>query len=294
MFLLDGHNLLVDSEFSLDILEGRPCVIVESSGGANPARGVKRRNPDYNKLVGLILQRLKAANVGITGIVLDSQPVADLPISERTAELDRPYPIDLFAVEDIDDFRRTVGRAIAVMHRAPNAKAGGNAQKRIRICLDRRVLPEQLRTKQVNAELPDDTADHAPGLTTTEKAYIRNARLGQGQFPSDLLNAFGETCPVLGITNPELLVASHIKPWSACTNQERLDPENGILLSALIDRLFDRGLITFDSDGRIRTSPRLSPDDQARCRVDQPISIQLPTGSLRYLEYHRASVFKRD
>ena len=157
------------------------------------------------------------------------------------------------------------------MHRAPNAKAGGNAQKRIRICLDKRVLPEQLQAEQVNAQLPDDTADHAPGLTTTEKAYIRNARLGQGQFRIDLLNAFGETCPVLGITNPELLVASHIKPWSACTNQDRLDPENGILLSALIDRLFDRGLITFDSDGTIRTSPRLSPDDQARCRVDQPI-----------------------
>ncbi len=294
MFLLDGHNALVDSEFSLGILEGTPCVIVESSGGSNPARGVKRRNPDYNKLVGLILQRLKAAEVRITGIVLDSQPVADLPISERTAQLDRTYPIDLSAVEDIDDFRRTVGRAIAVMHRAPKAKAGGNAQKRIRICLDKHVLPEQLRAEQVNADLPDDTADHAPGLTTTETAYLRNARLGQGQFRIDLLDAFGGTCPVLGITNPELLVASHIKPWSACTNQERVDLENGILLSALIDRLFDRGLITFDSGGTLRTSPRVTPGDLARCGVDQPISIQLPTGSLRYLEYHRASVFKRE
>ena len=88
MFLLDGYNTLVDFEFSLDILEGKPCVIVESSDGANPARGVKRRNPDYNKLIGLIPQRLKAVRVRITAIVLDSQPVADLPTCERIAELD--------------------------------------------------------------------------------------------------------------------------------------------------------------------------------------------------------------
>ncbi len=294
MYLLDARNMVVDSEFSLDTLEDKLCIVIESSGGANPTRGVKRRNPDYNKLVGLIFQRLKMADVCITGIVLDSLPVADLPVSERTAEIDRPYPIDLSAIEDIDDLRRTVGRAIAVMHRAPNANSGGNAQRRIRICLDKKVPPEKLLAENANVELANDAADFAPGHTNTEKMYLRNARLGQGQFRSDLLNAFGGACPVLGISNPALLVASHIKPWNVCTNQERLDPQNGILLSALIDRLFDHGLITFDSEGSIRTSPLLSPEDQARCRVNQPIMIELPSGSHRYLRYHRRSVFRCD
>ena len=51
MFLLDDENELVDAEYSLDLLEKSPCIVIESSGGANSARGIKRRNPDYNKLL---------------------------------------------------------------------------------------------------------------------------------------------------------------------------------------------------------------------------------------------------
>lgn len=289
VFLRDDNNTLVDSEFSLDLLDDSPCVIVESSGGANPARGVTRRNPEYNKLVGLLLRRLAENNTRLTAVVLDSSRVADIPISDRTATLDQPYPIDLSAV-DIDDFRRTLGRAIAMMHRSPDAKSGGNAQKRIRLCLDRPVSPDELATKYENSD--QSGIDHAPGLSETEKAYIQKARVGQGQFRKLLLDAFRSTCPLLGISNPDLLVASHIKPWTACTNQERLDPRNGILLSPLFDKLFDRGLITFATDGTIEPSPCLSADDRDRCSLAQLPSVALPPDSERYMKYHRRYVFK--
>ena len=292
MFLLDDDNVLVDSEFSLDVLDKSPCLIVESSGGANRARGVTRRNPDYNRLLDLLLQRLAAAATQITAVVLESSRVANVPISDRIATLDRPYPVDLSAL-DIDKFRRTFGRAIALMHRAPDAKSGGNAQKRIRICLDRPVTQEQLLTANADPEIAERIPpDHAPGLTETEKEYILKARLGQGQFRKLLLDAYGSTCPVVGIANAELLIASHIKPWTVCTNYERLDPKNGILLSALFDRLFDRGLITFNHDGTIRPSPCLSPEDRAKCHLDKTARLNLSPESRRYLEYHRGCVFK--
>ncbi|MEJ7591179.1 MAG: HNH endonuclease [Planctomycetaceae bacterium] len=293
MFLLDDDNKLVDSEFSLDIIDESPCLIVESSGGANPARGVTRRNPDYNKVLGLLLQRLAAAATRITAVVLDSNRVANVAISDRIATLESPYPVDLSSLH-IDEFRRTLGRAMALMHRARDAKSGGNAQKRIRICLDRPVAPEQLLTASADPEVAKRIpADHAPGLTETERAYIQKARLGQGQFRDLLLDAYGSTCPIVGIANTDLLIASHIKPWTVCTNHERLDPNNGILLSALFDRLFDRGLITFNNDGTICPSPCLSPNDRAKCHLDQTAHLELSPESQRYMEYHRGCVYKR-
>src|SRR5690606_27482218 len=115
----------------------------ESSGGANPKRGLKRRNPEYNKLLNILFSRLAGAGIRITRVVLDSEKVADLPISERVAKLDMPYPVNLGQI-DVDEFRKMLGRKIAAMHRDPDATQGGNAQKRIRICLEKPVTPEQL------------------------------------------------------------------------------------------------------------------------------------------------------
>ncbi len=292
MYLLDDENALVDSEFSLGILNESPCVIIESSGGANPTRGVPRRNPDYNRLIGLILKRLAAIQIQVTAILLDSSRVVDLAISDRIAKLDRPYPIDLSTV-DIDQFRTNLGRVIALMHRAQDAKNGGNAQRRIRICLCSPVVPEQLLTAHAeNALMEANLVDYAPGHNETERAYIRNARIGQGQFRKALLDAYQSTCPILGISNPDLLMASHIKPWNACTNQERLDPNNGILLSPLIDKLFDRGLITFEDDGAIRQSPCLSPTDRIKCLLDDVSRFKLSPKSAHYMEFHRVFVYR--
>ena len=85
-------------------------------------------------------------------------------------------------------------------------------------------------------------------LTETSKERLIQSRLGQGQFRKDLLKNFKSTCLLTGISHQSLLLASHIKPWSACTNDERIDARNGLLLSALMDKLFDGYFITFDPD----------------------------------------------
>ncbi|EHU3345976.1 TPA: HNH endonuclease [Acinetobacter baumannii] len=85
-------------------------------------------------------------------------------------------------------------------------------------------------------------------LSETEKKLLVQSRLGQGQFRKDLLKNFKSTCVLTGIRHESLLLASHIKAWKDCTNEERLDTRNGLLLSALMDKLFDRYFITFDPD----------------------------------------------
>lgn len=291
MFLLDEQNKIVDAECSLDLFEGFPCVVVESSGGASPARGVKRRNPDYNKLLNLIFRRLALSGIKITKVVLDSAKVSKIPVEERIAKLDRAYPVDLSAI-DIEEFRKSLQGEIAAMHQDPGAHTGGNSQKRIRICLSKAISADQLLTKSAEPVLAGQLPEYAPGLSDTEKEYLRTARIGQGKFRKDLLKAYKGTCPVTGIKNLDLLIASHIKPWKACTNAERLDPQNGALLSALVDRLFDRGLITFNENGGIIISPILSPADYEKCGLEHAHTIELSERSRHYMRYHRAMEFR--
>nr|WP_320114040.1 HNH endonuclease [uncultured Desulfuromonas sp.] len=291
MNILDMENQVINAECSMSVLEGDQSVVIESSGGGNPSKGIPRRNPEYNKLLSVLLARLKQSRVRITKVVLGSTKVADIPVNERIAELSVAYPIDLTYV-DIEEFRKEIQRVIAGMHRAPDAKSGGNAQKRIIICIDRNVDPESLvfdsGEKLQNQEFPEINTS----LSETEKAYIRTARIGQGQFRKSLIEAYRGRCPITGIENEQLLIASHIKPWKKCTNAERLDPNNGILLSALIDRLFDQGLITFEDDGSVSLSPSLSESDRKKCAVDLWPHLVLNPRSREYLEFHRAVEFK--
>lgn len=290
MYLRDDNNAIIDAECGFDQFEGSPCVVIESSGGASPIRGVKRRNPDYNKLLGFLFHRLAKSDTQITHVVLASSKVSGLPVEERVANLTTPYPIDLNSV-DIEDFRKMLQHGVAQMHRDPNAKQGGNTQKRIRICLNRSVDPDQLISKTEGITEPAEEV-FAPGLTETMRNYLRNSRVGQGQFRKDLISKYGGRCPITGIEHDQLLVASHIKPWKVCTNAERLDSSNGILLSALVDRFFDKGLISFSEDGAVIVSPRLSASDKAKCGIEQWQQLQLTAQSKRYMEYHRAVEFK--
>ena len=93
------------------------------------------------------------------------------------------------------------------------------------------------------AAIARDTPDE------TERDALTKARIGQGKFRADLVAAWGkgERCALTSIAVPEVRIASHIKPWRDCTNAERLDPMNGLLLAAHADRLFDRYLLSFEA-----------------------------------------------
>jgi hypothetical protein len=94
MYLVDEKDKPVDAEFSMDLVDSEFCLVVESSGGSNPKRGVKRRNPEYNKLLNILFSRLARSGTRITRVVLDSGR-SESACFERVAKLDIPYPVSL-------------------------------------------------------------------------------------------------------------------------------------------------------------------------------------------------------
>ena len=103
-------------------------------------------------------------------------------------------------------------------------------------------------------------------------------------------------CRITGVSREEHLRASHCKPWRDATNEERLDGENGVLLTPNADHLFDRGFIGFEDDGRVLISPVAHAESLARMGLDpaRPRNVgKFLEGQRRYLEFHRESVLLR-
>lgn len=125
-------------------------------------------------------------------------------------------------------------------------------------------------------------------LSATEKQVLMNARLGQGRFREHLLQQW-QGCAVTGYPMPAMLVASHIKPWRAANNLERLDPNNGLLLLANLDKAFDKGFISFERSGLIIVSSTLEQPDVLG--IHRKMTLQVRDQHLPYLAYHRERVF---
>jgi hypothetical protein len=131
------------------------------------------------------------------------------------------------------------------------------------------------------------------GLGDTEGERLQKVRIGQDVFRRALLEYWNGTCPLTGITDRDLLNASHIVPWATCgSDAQRLDAHNGLLLSALWDAAFDQGLVSFDDDGRAIVSPLLSERAADELGVERAPALKLQPGHRENLAYHRAFVWQ--
>ena len=145
--------------------------------------------------------------------------------------------------------------------------------------------------RQVDTTTPQVILPPTP--SETMKEVIRQARIGQGKYRNDLLQEC-PFCPITKITDERLLIASHIKPWAASDDKEKIDPKNGFMLSPLYDKLFDRGFITFTHDRHMILSEYISPTNWDRMGLKNNTFIQaLPLDENRsvYLDFHQKSVF---
>ena len=128
-------------------------------------------------------------------------------------------------------------------------------------------------------------------LDSTEKESILNSRIGQGIFRQKLIE-YWRGCSVTECVTTPFLVASHIRPWRKSDNKQRLDVFNGLLLIPNLDKLFDRGYITFGDDGRIICSDFLSEKDRKILGVHKSMRLKhVGESHLPYLRYHRDSCF---
>lgn len=154
-----------------------------------------------------------------------------------------------------------------------------------------------MNTTYEEKESPEYTAaiKNDPTIPETERTAIIQSRVGQGAFRKSLVDKYCGCCIITGINHPKLLVASHIKPWAISTNEERLSVNNGLLLSATYDRLFDCGLITFDKMGRIHLSRFIGDENVKRLRLEENMQFDLRLdGHMgEYLDYHGDVLFVR-
>jgi len=131
-------------------------------------------------------------------------------------------------------------------------------------------------------------------LDDTQRSALVQARCGQGIFKKNV-RAIERQCRVTGVDRVEHLIASHTKPWRDCESyEERLDGENGLLLTPSIDHLFDRGFLSFEGHGLLLVSPVAHKESLRRMGVPvgAPLNVgPFSKGQKRYLEFHRESVF---
>jgi hypothetical protein len=155
------------------------------------------------------------------------------------------------------------------------------------------------RAFQLSKTLPDELlhlfiarTSKLPRLTEAERLVIQ--RVGQDIFRQGLLDYWEGRCAITGLAVPELLRASHIKPWSACeTDAERLDVYNGLLLAPHLDAAFDQGFITVGDTGEVVVSSALDATARRVLGLEKPASVQGTVDDHRaFLLWHQERVFK--
>ena len=131
-------------------------------------------------------------------------------------------------------------------------------------------------------------------IRETERKALVQARRGQGVF-RDNVRSIEHACRVTKVERMEHLVASHVQPWRDSSNDQRLDGENGLLLTPTIDHLFDKGFISFEDSGQLIVSPVADPKSLKRMGVDSVGRVNVGAfsqGQRRYLEFHRENVLR--
>ena len=200
----------------------------------------------------------------------------------------------LVAVSRADVLAALTGLGVAFSSPLPRGSPGARSVSDIP-SLHRLVR----RAYQLSRALPDEplklflpTAASLPQTTEAERLVVQ--RVGQDVFRESLLDYWEGRCAVVGLAVPELLRASHIKPWADCGNDgERLDVFNGLLLAPHLDAAFDRGFITVADDGRVVVADELDVEGRKLLGLDAPLAVrELTGGHRRYLSWHRQHAFR--
>lgn len=122
----------------------------------------------------------------------------------------------------------------------------------------------------------------------TERSGLVLSRVGQGAYRKSIINRWENKCAVTSFNDGRVLIASHIHQWKDATDEERLDVDNGILLSPNFDALFDRHLITFEKTGKIVLSESIDHKEYQKLGVrgDEQIA-RFYESNHRYLVKHQ-------
>jgi predicted restriction endonuclease len=163
-----------------------------------------------------------------------------------------------------------------------------------------------LESSRIRAELEQASGSTTETETASEtliddftgetRSQIVQQRIKQSFFRRAVLSSYHHRCCITGLSEPRLLIASHIVPWSQ-DKTNRLNPSNGLCLSALYDRAFDQGLMTFDEDWRVVLSAQLKQPEPAVQRFFKAVEGQKIVMPERFspdpelMQRHREQIF---
>ncbi|MCM3671048.1 HNH endonuclease [Mesobacillus maritimus] len=131
-----------------------------------------------------------------------------------------------------------------------------------------------------------------PVITETESEAKAKIRIGQQKFRKELFPLWNDRCALCGIDLPQLVKATHSKPWKDSTNEERVDPYNGVLLCRNHEALYDHGFITFDGQGRLHISPMISEEEYGKYELNPMTKIELYPENRDYFKWHKKHIYK--
>lgn len=164
----------------------------------------------------------------------------------------------------------------------PNGTTGTLAAKVKAVTLPNRKKRTIKSTQKVLQQIQN--------LSSTEKEVITKQRIGQGLFKELLKNKYHCKCALCGIRTEQMLIGSHIKSWKDSSDAEKLDENNGLLLCAHHDALFDKHLISFKDNGELIVSTMLTVSEQAELQIPAIPSITVSPGMKPYLADHRSKL----
>jgi hypothetical protein len=150
------------------------------------------------------------------------------------------------------------------------------------------------------APLPEDESEYEIKLEIEarrldgdlEKIQLTKSRRGQGIFKANV-RLVEDHCRITGVRSIKHLRASHIKPWSVSDNDEKLDGNNGLLLSPHVDHLFDRGFISFTPHGELLVSNELNISVLEKWSINPDHNVgTFSAKQNQYLEFHLDSIFQ--
>ena len=164
-------------------------------------------------------------------------------------------------------------------------------------CFQLNAKLNQEKAADATVELDADEQEGLEDFTGETKRVVTEQRIKQHFFRRAVLSSYRGKCCMSGLSDERLLIASHIVPWSK-DKANRLNPSNGLCLSAIHDKAFDRGLITLSDDYEVILSEKLKRNDDdfvaqiflplAGCKIEMPEKF-IP--SIDFLARHRSTVF---
>ena len=156
------------------------------------------------------------------------------------------------------------------------------------------ILDTDFDDQSTNSNNANKEPQAPKGESTVNSISVnRRSSAHQQYFKNQLLNHWGIKCVLTGITNKDLLIGAHIKPWTKSNEIEKIDKFNGLPLTPNADKLFELGYISFDNNGNILISNSIDEEDLKSLGINTKTKLNISSEHTKYLEYHRTNKFKK-